>query len=1193
MIEQQNNVDNAIFNDFRIQRMISMLQPLGKKRRLKKVSYLFLNSDFLTKQMIKKENIDYAEKFITINTNSVEYKQMIENRRKKSKRVKEDVEKISKVFKNYEISNGISEIGNVSISISQYCLDIQNQSKPLQVINNFFNQSTSGQESDGFVIYFSGIITEGVPCMGFQISDKVYIVTIHQIIEAWTRFLKGFKHKKQLLLIIESHQAASFLDQIQASSFKVDHYNISILMSDKEKRVNCQYDHSFQCRDQNLTQFQQDQVWQINQYAGCSGFTAALCEYLLNSPPERIKQLYKYKETFYYNKYIVQPGFFGFSMKSYLDFGWYLDINYDKIYQHSSINYFGIEKSDYNLSMEKISQLQDRVVYEGFDYFGLIKDKSTETLLQDPQLIEKEKKSERQLGLLSLNSIDQDQQQVSIQRQCSDYFETYKFQATSDKNNISRFLNGCQKYSNGVKYIGQWVNNKQEGVGVAIYENGDRYEGEFADGKQCGLGYLYTNAKKNMYAGQFYNNMFYGKGLVIWQTRDSKTAFIGNFSDRQGAGYLIQLNELGEAVKKQKGIISDKQEFSKYFEDHEEILEIAEEKPMFSCVKYPSQYEIFYKENCIDNRCSFKKQLEEHQQKQQNIKKKAEEVIKLLIFQNNESNKQLPNYPTSPEVLQIANEPLVIPDVTQLPQYNELKEDLNELNPDLDKENIKADDVEFLIKHAVCKVEIKEEEIEEKKEKTQEIEKKIDSLLEDFDEIDLTLDQAPILRNTQPQATFTQINQVQNQVVDLQQNSNQQQQPQLRNQHSQENQNRLALVPLVAMKQYYGQQGIELFVSDQKVEQDVTQQYKQSMLQIGQSQNTSYMKLKIQDDDKVNFNNSVLTDEKDKFVRELKENLAQAHGCKPQDIVIFALTKGSINIEYKLKDETVCAKNENQAMEFFKSQDKYQNANLQMHSLLEHATLTPENCDPRFNCEWPNQRIAYRGYLRFHHDNKYQKQRYHLAVGWKGFGLNISKYNDTDWIGNYGNRKDYDDKKQWVVLYHGTTIHSLEGITKNGLKVGSHHKYAGATCRITGKIIDKSNKCVYLTDNADIAGNYSTPFEIGGKAYRMVFQCRVNPEKIKSPEKKPEYFIVEENDKPQLNIRPYRILLKKLSNEEFDKFKQQKEEIQQNYDDKNEAEQKLKDKIQEEEEVRDGVIQRECASESDESENNQNKDKSE
>ncbi|KAL4480259.1 hypothetical protein ABPG74_020775 [Tetrahymena malaccensis] len=1036
-------------------------------------------------------------------------------------------------------------------------------------------------EADGFVIYFSGVITKGVPCMGFQVGQKVYILTIHDIIKVWKRFLKGFKHKKQLLLIIESPQASQFLDSIQFDRFKVDYYNISILMSDKENRTNIYYDHSIQNGNQihqNINCYQ-DEVWKINQYAKCSGFTAALCEYLLNSPPERIKQLYQFKKEFYSNKYLVQPGFFGFSMKSYLDFGWYLDINYDKIYQYSSINYFGIEKTNYKLTMEEISCLQDKAIYEGFDYFGLIKDKKVENLLSDPQQKEKEKKLTSLPSLLSLNSLDQDLQQISISRQNSEQSENFKFIETSDQNKISRFLNGFQIYSNRAKYIGQWLNNKQNGVGVAIYENGDRYEGEFVDGKQSGLGYLQTYIKKNIYAGQFHNNMFYGKGLVIWWTRDIKTGFIGNFSDKQGTGYLIQLNEQGDIYKQQQGIISDKYEFKNRFEDHEEILEIPEEEPLFSSRNELIKYENQCKDNRIDNRCSFKKQFEEHQQKQQKIKQKAEEVIKLLIFQNNEQNNENPSSPAE----QIHNEPLVIPDVTQLPQYDELKEDLQELNPDLDKENIKADEVEFLIKHAVCKVEIKEEEIEEKKEKTQEIEKKIDDILQDFDDIKLTTDQTPIQKNFQTQTTFSQANQV----VDLNQNSNQQQQPLLTNQRQQENQNRLALVPLVAMKQYYEQQGIELFVSDQKVEQDVTQQYKQSMLQIGQSQNSSYMKLKIQDDEKVNFNHSVLTDEKDKFVKELKENLAQAHGCQPQDIVIFALTKGSINIEYKLKDDVAfTANNQNQAMEFLKNQGKYTGAELKLHSLLEHATLTPQNCDSRFNCEWPKQKIAYRGFIKFHHDNQYQKQRYHLAVGWKGFGLNISKYKDTDWIGNYGNRKDYDDKKQWVVLYHGTSIHGVEGISKEGFKSGFHHKFKGATCRITGKVINESSKCVYLTDNADIAGSYSTPIILGDKAYRMVFQCRVNPEKIKSPVEKPEYFIVEENDKPQLSIRPYRILLKKLNEEEFQEFKKRKEEIEKNYNDSKKADQILQDQIRDEAEEEGQVNHEACSSDPDDDKSN-------
>jgi len=46
-------------------------------------------------------------------------------------------------------------------------------------------------------------------------------------------------------------------------------------------------------------------------------------------------------------------------------------------------------------------------------------------------------------------------------------------------------------------------------------------------------------------------------------------------------------------------------------------------------------------------------------------------------------------------------------------------------------------------------------------------------------------------------------------------------------------------------------------------------------------------------------------------------------------------------------------------------------------------------------------------------------------------------------------------------------------------------------------------------------------------AYSLVFQCRVNPDKVKSPEACPEYYTVEN---PLDNIRPYRLLIKHTGN---------------------------------------------------------------
>ena len=47
---------------------------------------------------------------------------------------------------------------------------------------------------------------------------------------------------------------------------------------------------------------------------------------------------------------------------------------------------------------------------------------------------------------------------------------------------------GTKFYSNGVKYVGEWKDDKKHGQGTYVYSDGDKYEGEWKDGTQHGQG---------------------------------------------------------------------------------------------------------------------------------------------------------------------------------------------------------------------------------------------------------------------------------------------------------------------------------------------------------------------------------------------------------------------------------------------------------------------------------------------------------------------------------------------------------------------------------------------------------------------------------------------------------------------------------------------------------------------------------
>jgi hypothetical protein len=112
------------------------------------------------------------------------------------------------------------------------------------------------------------------------------------------------------------------------------------------------------------------------------------------------------------------------------------------------------------------------------------------------------------------------------------------------------------------------------------------------------------------------------------------------------------------------------------------------------------------------------------------------------------------------------------------------------------------------------------------------------------------------------------------------------------------------------------------------------------------------------------------------------------------------------------------------------------------------------------------------------------------------------------------------------VLFHGTGHKNLKGIIDpNKINPGYNNAYGGYKCRITGTIIKAGpNVNTYLSDDVSETEYYSLRLnKVDNVRYCLVFQCRVNPEKVKSPTNCPRYYTVEN---PLDDIRPYRLLIK-------------------------------------------------------------------
>lgn len=115
------------------------------------------------------------------------------------------------------------------------------------------------------------------------------------------------------------------------------------------------------------------------------------------------------------------------------------------------------------------------------------------------------------------------------------------------------------------EYLGNFVNDKREGLGVLKMKNGTIYEGNFKNGEIQGHGTLFwsetkyytgefVNGKLNgigkfiqegvIYRGFYKNSQKHGLGHIIYPSK--KINIIGNFKNDVIEGYAILLNDMKE-----------------------------------------------------------------------------------------------------------------------------------------------------------------------------------------------------------------------------------------------------------------------------------------------------------------------------------------------------------------------------------------------------------------------------------------------------------------------------------------------------------------------------------------------------------------------------------------------------------------------------------------------------------------------
>lgn len=189
---------------------------------------------------------------------------------------------------------------------------------------------------------------------------------------------------------------------------------------------------------------------------------------------------------------------------------------------------------------------------------------------------------------------------------------------------------------------------------------------------------------------------------------------------------------------------------------------------------------------------------------------------------------------------------------------------------------------------------------------------------------------------------------------------------------------------------------------------------------------------------------------------------------------------------------------------------------------IDYLSLNPNQFDSQFNFTWGlNWKPDFEG--RGGLD-------YYFPKGWEGYALKVlGKYDDgnDNWIVKKSSQG-------WAVGYHGVSNEpekKIPSILNDKLNPGARQVYQSSIdCNplLTGDQVGrKVGKGVYIAQKIEIPErSYSTPFEVDGKKYIVLFQCRMKPQEIRIPTNKSEFYILPDGD----YIRPYRILVKEVTN---------------------------------------------------------------
>ncbi|CAD8209587.1 unnamed protein product [Paramecium octaurelia] len=259
---------------------------------------------------------------------------------------------------------------------------------------------------------------------------------------------------------------------------------------------------------------------------------------------------------------------------------------------------------------------------------------------------------------------------------------------------------------------------------------------------------------------------------------------------------------------------------------------------------------------------------------------------------------------------------------------------------------------------------------------------------------------------------------------------------------------------------------------------------------------------------------------------EFKQKLSSSLNIPIDQVEILGVSKGSFEISFNITGNDPDSiqqqiKNNPNAKKFL---NEYCNGKVEYLKYFDQASKSAKGVTLSFDDFNPSHNMSWEGFKEKEQRGPAQhRYDYYFPRGCYGFGLNVKKYGNDDWLKMDGNQGE------WRILYHGTKQDAVNSITKTGLRAGYGQKHEDDQCKdengkdvMVGEGIYFSDKyTVCIEDNYQL--KYAQYTQVCNKQFAVIFMSRVDPKKVRqsSSMKKDNYFVVNESK----YVRPYRILL--------------------------------------------------------------------